>query len=174
MTVPRPAGTRATAAATSRRRRIAPLANVPGAQPFYGGQQPLVILLAGLAAAQVRGYSGEPAFRARSGESGFGVAVQDVERYLASRIAWVCGEQIIQPGRTGPPDAAASCRRTGRHDEPGCPAAERALAAEAVELPGDRSQRVSGGLPGQIVKVRTAQVQPWIPAARLVACRMHH
>ena len=49
-------------------------------QPFYGGQQPPVTLMAGFAAAQVHGHSREPAFGARSVELGFGVAVQYVER----------------------------------------------------------------------------------------------
>ncbi len=47
---------------------------------MYGGHQPLVILMAGFAAAQVRGHSREPAFGARSVELSFGVAVQYVER----------------------------------------------------------------------------------------------
>ena len=81
--------------------RIGHFANAPGAQPFYRGQQPLVILMAGFAAAQVCGHSGEPAFRARSVELSFGVAVQYVERYIAPRIPRVCGEQIIQPEQTG-------------------------------------------------------------------------
>ncbi len=49
-------GATATAAASSRRRHIGHLADAPGARLFYGGQQPLVILMAGFAAAQVRGY----------------------------------------------------------------------------------------------------------------------
>ena len=73
----------------------------PGAQPFYGGQQPPVIPMAGFAAAQVHGHSWEPAFGARSVELSFGVAVQYVECYVAPRIPRVGSEQIIQPGRNG-------------------------------------------------------------------------
>jgi len=54
--------------------------------------------MAGLAAAQVRGNSREPAFRARPVELSFGAAVQHVERYVASGIPRVRSEQIIQPG----------------------------------------------------------------------------
>jgi hypothetical protein len=60
-----------------------------------------VILMAGFAAAQVRGYSREAAVQARPGEFCFGVAVPYVERYVAPRIPRVCRDQSIQPGRTG-------------------------------------------------------------------------
>jgi hypothetical protein len=59
-------GSAATALASSRSPYVAHLANAPGVQPFHGGQQPLVILTAGFVAAQVRGHSREPAFRALS------------------------------------------------------------------------------------------------------------
>ena len=54
----------------------------------------------------------------------------------------------------------------GAHDP------EPALAAEAVELKGDRRQCIRGRLPGQIVTVRTAKAQQSFPAARLVACHV--
>ena len=76
-------GAWATAVASSRRPHVGHLANAPGAQPLHGGQQPVVILMAGFAAAQVRGHSREAAVRARPGEFRFGVAVQYVERYAA-------------------------------------------------------------------------------------------
>ena len=59
-------GQRPAALASSQRPNVAHLAHVLGAQPFHGGQQLLVILTAGFAAAQVRGHSQEPAFRALS------------------------------------------------------------------------------------------------------------
>ena len=81
-------GARATVASV--RRPASVIANTPGVQPHHGGQQPPAV-------AQVRGHSREPAFRARPVEFSFGVAVQQVERYIAARIPRVCGEQIIQP-----------------------------------------------------------------------------
>ena len=79
-------GAWATAVASSRRPHVGHLANAPGAQPLHGGQQPVVILMAGFAAAQVRGHSREAAWiRARPGEFCFGVAVQYVERSTESK-----------------------------------------------------------------------------------------
>ena len=47
---------------------------------FHGGQQPLVIMTASFAAAQVRSHSRESPFRACSVELSFGIAVQYVKR----------------------------------------------------------------------------------------------
>jgi hypothetical protein len=61
---------------------------------------------------------------------------------------------LIQGQRPSLPEAAARRRRHAKHRELGCPGPEPALAAEAVELRGDRIQCIRGRLPGQIVTVR--------------------
>ena len=93
-------GSAAAALASSRHPHPGHRADAPGGSPFHGGQQPQVILRAGL------GSSADAATRGNRlsapGPVEIGLVVQHVERYAAPGIPRFCSEQIIQPGRTRP------------------------------------------------------------------------